>query len=106
MMAAVKKKQLRKLEHPDIERKHSSAVERSTFWKSYSLLMGPILIQTAQNFAKILGHTDFQTSSGWLDKFIQKHRITHKQACGEEAAVNKDAVQKCKDYDLTKLLTD
>lgn len=67
---------------------------------------GPILIQKAQSFAEIFGHTDFQGSNGWLRKFDQRHRITYKQACGEEAAANMDTIQKWKDDNLPKLLTD
>jgi hypothetical protein len=44
----------------------------------------------ARKFADALGFADFQGSSGWLDRFKQRHGITGKCITGESAAVSED----------------
>lgn len=51
---------------------------------------GPVLIAQARKFADALGHAEFQCSSGWLDRFKQRHGISGKCITGESAAVSND----------------
>jgi hypothetical protein len=34
---------------------------------------GPILREKAEEFAKELGHSEFEASTGWLDKFRSRN---------------------------------
>lgn len=49
---------------------------------------GPILLQKASFFAEQLGMKEFKSSSGWLDKFKERHGITFKTVCGESKSVD------------------
>lgn len=52
-----------------------------------------ILRQKARNFYEnITGKSDFLASSGWLDKFRQRHGIRFLKVCGERLSSNVDAV--------------
>lgn len=53
---------------------------------------GPILIAQARKFADALGCPEFQCSSGWLDRFKQRHRIFGKCITGESASVSDGAM--------------
>ena len=39
-------------------------------------------------YAKVLGHEEFQASSGWLDKFKKCHSIKEKVISGESGSVS------------------
>lgn len=47
----------------------------------------PLLQEKAQHFAEHLGHENFKTSNGSLDKFKERHGITGQPVCGEEKSV-------------------
>ncbi|XP_029730316.2 tigger transposable element-derived protein 4-like [Aedes albopictus] len=51
-------------------------------------LSGQIIRQKACQLAEKLGVTDFKGSSGWLFKFLKRHKISFKKLCGESAAVD------------------
>lgn len=51
-------------------------------------LSGAILQQKALGFACMLGCHDFKASSGWLQKFKERHTIVGKVVSGESAAAN------------------
>ena len=49
---------------------------------------GPLLQAKAEEFALQLGETSFKCSTGWLDRFKDRHGITFKKVCGESKSVN------------------
>ena len=49
---------------------------------------GPLLREKAERLSEMLGHGNFQASSGWLSRFKERHGILHKQICGESASVD------------------
>ena len=49
---------------------------------------GPLLQAKAENFASQLGETRFKCSTGWLDRFIDRHGITFKKVCSESRSVD------------------
>lgn len=55
-------------------------------------LTGDILQEKALFFADAFGVEDFQASSGWLQRFKDRHGIVCKKICGEENSVNSETV--------------
>lgn len=55
-------------------------------------ITGAILLEKAHFFADALGIKEFLGSSGWLQRFKDRHGIICKKICGEEAAVNDEIV--------------
>ncbi|XP_062606705.1 tigger transposable element-derived protein 6-like [Saccostrea cucullata] len=53
---------------------------------------GPLLIAKAQEFASQLGD-EFKCTTGWLERFKERHNITFKRVCGESKAVNEGTDQ-------------
>ncbi|KAG0422161.1 hypothetical protein HPB47_002002 [Ixodes persulcatus] len=51
-------------------------------------LSGELLQQKARDFACILGCDDFKASSGWLQRFKDRHSIVGKVVSGESAAAD------------------
>ncbi|XP_023228548.1 tigger transposable element-derived protein 4-like [Centruroides sculpturatus] len=51
-------------------------------------LNGPILMEKAEEFGRLLGDTNFKCSNGWLDRFKQRHNISFGKVCGEAKSVN------------------
>ncbi|UYV77601.1 hypothetical protein LAZ67_15001684 [Cordylochernes scorpioides] len=49
---------------------------------------GPLIRIKAEQFATEMGKTDFKASSGWLDGFKERNKISFKTICGEIGAVN------------------
>lgn len=49
---------------------------------------GPLIKEKAVEYAKVLGHEEFQASSGWLDKFKKRHCIKEKVISGESGSVS------------------
>lgn len=66
-------------------------------------LSGPMIQQKALDFAKDLGHSNFQASVGWLDKFKKRHGISYKTISGESADVSEEVCEKWK-KEASKLL--
>ena len=60
---------------------------------------GPMLQEQALVYAKQLGiaESDFKASSGWLNRFRQRHNINFASVCGESASVSQTTVDEwCK----------
>lgn len=57
-------------------------------------ISGPILKIQAEKFAERFGYKDFICSTGWLDRFKQRHEITFGKMSGEAASVNKSDATK------------
>lgn len=51
-------------------------------------LCGSMLQQKALNFASMLGCHDFKASSGWLQRFKERHATVGKVVSGESAEAN------------------
>ena len=53
-------------------------------------ISGPFLMEKASDLAKLLGVPDgqFKISSGWLERFKERHGISFKKVCGEEKSVD------------------
>ena len=51
-------------------------------------LSGPLLLEKAKSFAQQLRITEFKQSTGWLDRFKERHDITFKSMCGEAMSVD------------------
>lgn len=51
-------------------------------------LSGPIIKSKAKQIAESLGYENFNASSGWLEKFRTRHKISFKSISGEAASVN------------------
>ena len=58
---------------------------------------GPMLRQTAQEEARILGIEDFKASEGWLSRLKDRHRILAKVVPGEARSVNVLTVENWKE---------
>lgn len=65
---------------------------------------GEILKEKALFFAKALNVYDFKASSGWLDRFKNRHNIAFKKLCGERSVVNQQMCLEWKEklFDLIK----
>ena len=50
-------------------------------------ISGPILSAKALEIAAELGHHEFKSSNGWLQRFKSRHEISFKAMCGEANAV-------------------
>nr|XP_037280081.1 tigger transposable element-derived protein 6-like [Rhipicephalus microplus] len=55
---------------------------------------GPMIEQKAKDLAFLLGRSDFQGGSGWLQGFKERHDIVNKAVTGESKAADLDSVQK------------
>ena len=51
-------------------------------------LSGTLLLEKAKSFADRLRITDFKHSTGWLDRFKERHDISFKAVCGEATSVD------------------
>ena len=52
-------------------------------------ISGPVLLKKANDFAEMLGITNFKASTGWLERFKERNGITFKKVCGESKSVDK-----------------
>jgi len=67
-------------------------------------ISGPVLTAQARKFADALGHAEFQCSSGWLDRFKQRHGISGKCITGESSSVTSDLTSDWMRSSLPKIL--
>lgn len=51
-------------------------------------ISGEIMKEKAKQFAEQLQISDFECSTGWLDKFKERHELTFKKVCGEANSVD------------------
>uniref|UniRef100_A0A1B6KQS9 HTH CENPB-type domain-containing protein n=1 Tax=Graphocephala atropunctata TaxID=36148 RepID=A0A1B6KQS9_9HEMI len=68
-------------------------------------LSGPLIRAKAEQFAKELGKKNFKASTGWLDGFKDRNKITFKAVCGESGAVNQQEANQWK-QDLEEMIQD
>jgi len=67
-------------------------------------ISGPIMKIKAKELALKLGHSEFQCSAGWLERFEQRHNVVFRKVAGEEASVSKEMVSDWKSYQFPSLL--
>jgi len=65
---------------------------------------GPLLAAQTQRFVEALVCSEFQCSSGWLERFKQRHGIAFKCITGESAAVTDDTTADWKKSSLLVIL--
>lgn len=68
-------------------------------------LSGLLIRAKAEQFAKELGKQNFKASTGWLDGFKERNKITFKAVCGESGAVNQQDAGQWK-RDLEEMIQD
>ncbi|UYV62158.1 hypothetical protein LAZ67_1008067 [Cordylochernes scorpioides] len=68
-------------------------------------LSGHLIRSKAEQFATEMGKTDFKASSGWLDGFKERNKISFKTICGESGAVNLQVAEQWKN-NLRELIQD
>lgn len=79
--AGSKRKRLKTCHYDDID---DAMIKWVTVARNKNLpLSGIIIREKAKEFANALGHDDFLSSVGWLDKFKKRHSIVQKTICGE-----------------------
>ncbi|UYV71793.1 hypothetical protein LAZ67_9000425 [Cordylochernes scorpioides] len=66
---------------------------------------GHLIRSKAEQFATEMGKTDFKASSGWLDGFKERNKISFKTICGESGAVNLQVAEQWKN-NLRELIQD
>ncbi|UYV69058.1 hypothetical protein LAZ67_6002200 [Cordylochernes scorpioides] len=66
---------------------------------------GHLIRSKAEQFATEMGKTDFKASSGWLDGFKERNKISFKTICGESGAVNLQVAEQWKN-NLQELIQD
>jgi len=69
-------------------------------------ISGPILKEKAEEIAGRLAIDEFAASSGWLDRFKNRHGIVYRQICGEAESVKPDDVELWWSTTLPTLLKD
>ncbi|GFS66326.1 tigger transposable element-derived protein 4 [Trichonephila clavipes] len=69
-------------------------------------LSGGVIMEKAKEIASHLNITDFCGSTGWLDRFRNRHGIVYRQISGEAEAVNEDDISSWKSNVLPSLLQD
>ena len=96
------RKRLRTAAHEDVE-------EALVIWfkgiRDQSVpVSGSILRAKAEELSKKLGHEQFQCSSGWLQRFKERHAIVQKKICGESASVRVETCDLWIEHTLPTLL--
>ncbi|XP_023374322.1 desumoylating isopeptidase 2 isoform X1 [Otolemur garnettii] len=68
-------------------------------------ISGPMIREVAKKFAQEFGVADFQASSGWLEKFKLRNKISQKVLCGESNDVSAEVVEETpKEEDVRHLI--
>ncbi|UYV78372.1 hypothetical protein LAZ67_16001109 [Cordylochernes scorpioides] len=66
---------------------------------------GHLIRSKAEQFSTEMGKTDFKASSGWLEGFKERNKISFKTICGESGAVNLQVAEQWKN-NLRELIQD
>lgn len=86
------------------------AVERAVFkWfldtRAVNLpVSGALLQRKARDFACIMGYDNFVASSGWLQRFKERHDIVGRAVCGESQSVDEAEATKWAKENIVRLL--
>ncbi|OUC47783.1 hypothetical protein D917_06661, partial [Trichinella nativa] len=83
-------KRFRLCEKTDID-SIDGMVSREKF-PNWNLICGPILKIKAEQFATMLGYTDFTCTTGWLDRFEAGHNICMYYEDIDTAAITSDVL--------------
>lgn len=97
------RKRLREPENPDLDNCVLKWFKQTRDKKIP--VSGPLIRMKAEQFATALGKNDFKASTGWLDGFKDRNKISFKSICGESGAVNQQEANQWK-TDLEKMIQD
>lgn len=85
-------KKIRFCEKPDVD---SALLKWFSQCRSANLpINGPLLIEKAEEFGRLLGDPEFKCSGGWLDRFKHRHGISFGKISGEAKSVNLQETEK------------
>ena len=85
---SAKRKKLRTAGYPEVE---EALLKWYKTARDHNVpISGPFMMQRAGELAEMLGipKGEFKCSTGWLDRFKERHGISFKRICGEENAVD------------------
>lgn len=97
------RKRLREPENPDVDQCVLKWFKQTRDKKIP--VSGPLLRSKAEQFATELGKSNFKASTGWLDGFKERNKISFKSVCGESGAVNQQEANQWK-KDLEEMIQD
>lgn len=97
------RKRLREPENPDVDQCVLKWFKQTRDKKIP--VSGPIVRSKAEQFATELGKSNFKASTGWLDGFKERNKISFKSVCGESGAVNQQEANQWK-KDLEEMIQD
>lgn len=97
------RKRLREPENPDVDQCVLKWFKQTRDKKIP--VSGPLVRSKAEQFATDLGKSNFKASTGWLDGFKERNKISFKFVCGESGAVNQQLADQWK-RDLEQMIED
>lgn len=97
------RKRLREPENPDVDQCVLKWFKQTR--DKNTPVSGPLLRSKAEQFATELEKPNFKASTGWLDGFKERNKISFKFVCGESGAVNKQDANQWK-KDLEEMIQD
>ncbi|XP_033739299.1 tigger transposable element-derived protein 6-like [Pecten maximus] len=99
------RKRMRTAKFDDID---AALLKWFTYARDHNLpISGPMLKSKASDLAEKIGEKNFASSTGWVDRFKERHGICFKKICGEAKSVDtsSDAMTKWAD-DLRTILSE
>ncbi|GFT16918.1 tigger transposable element-derived protein 6 [Trichonephila clavipes] len=103
-VGGTKRQKLKHAKHEDLEKVLVEWFQQARS-NNYPL-SGGVIMEKAKEIASHLNITDFCGSTGWLDRFRNRHGIVYRQISGEAEAVNEDDISSWKNNVLPSLLQD
>ncbi|GFW65715.1 tigger transposable element-derived protein 6 [Trichonephila clavipes] len=89
-VGGTKRQKLKHAKHEDLEKVLVEWFQQARS-NNYPL-SGGVIMEKAKEIASHLNITDFCGSTGWLDRFRNRHGIVYRQISGEAEAVNEDDI--------------
>ncbi|GFV00757.1 tigger transposable element-derived protein 6 [Trichonephila clavipes] len=102
-VGGTKRQKLKHAKHEDLEKVLVEWFQQARS-NNYPL-SGGVIMEKAKEIASHLNITDFCGSTGWLDRFRNRHGIVYRQISREAEAVNEDDISSWKNV-LPSLLQD
>ncbi|GFX44672.1 tigger transposable element-derived protein 6 [Trichonephila clavipes] len=105
-VGGTKRQKLKHAKHEDLEKVLVEWFQQKKARSNNYPLSGGVIMEKAKEIASHLNITDFCGSTGWLDRFRNRHGIVYRQISGEAEAVNEDDISSWKNNVLPSLLQD
>ncbi|GFV82570.1 tigger transposable element-derived protein 4 [Trichonephila clavipes] len=105
-VGGTKRQKLKHAKHEDLEKVLVEWFQQKKARSNNYPLSGGVIMEKAKEIASHLNITDFCGSTGWLDRFHNRHGIVYRQISGEAEAVNEDDISSWKNNVLPSLLQD